>query len=80
VVGHILELPDELREELGPFLDDGLEVARDLAGQGEEHIRVLLEFPGQGDDLCLRGGRLLAAFHLAELGRLDLDAGSHLTN
>src|SRR5688500_9649311 len=76
VVGHVLQFPDQLREHLRALADDLLQLGRDFSGQGEQDVGIFVQFPGQGDDRLLAGRGLFAALDLAEVRRLDADAGS----
>ena len=74
MVRHLLQVADELGEELRALADGVLQVARDLAGEGEEDVRVLAELARQGGDRLLTRRRLLAALDLAQVGGLDAGA------
>ena len=56
VVRRRLQLPDQLGEQAGPAADDLLEIPRDLAREGQHHVRTLAELPRQPDNGGLRGG------------------------
>lgn len=57
MIGQVLQLPQQRREELRALEDECLEVARDPAGKGEEDIGIFTELGRQSDDLFFRGGR-----------------------
>src|SRR5262245_4204617 len=77
MIGQVFQFTDELGEQPRSFADDPLQVAGHLAGQRQEDIRILVEFARQGEDGFLRGWRLLAALDLAQVRRLDANAGRY---
>jgi hypothetical protein len=48
VIRQVAEFTEELGEDLGALADDVLEIAGDLAGQGEEDVGVFAELESQG--------------------------------
>ncbi len=40
MIGHLLQLPDQLSEQRWPLADDVLEVGGDFSGHGQEHVGV----------------------------------------
>ena len=80
VIGHLLQLPDQLREQRWPFADDVLEVGGDFSGHGQEHVGVDLELARQFAGCFLRGGGDFASFYLTEVGGLDAHAFGYLAD
>ena len=78
VVRHALQFTDDLRHEGWSAPDDGLQVPGHLPSQRQQDVRVLAQVLGQGANPRLGGRGLLAAFDLAQIGRLDADARRHL--
>jgi len=69
VFGHVLHLPDQLRERLGVPADDRLQVAADLPGQGEHDVGVFTQFLRQRDGGLFRGRGQFIAFEFGQVRR-----------
>ena len=58
IVGHGLDRPDQLTEELWPGQNCGAQVGRDLASHREQHVGILIKLMGEFDErLSFRVGQ-----------------------
>ncbi len=71
MVGQLLQLADQLREQGRPLADHVLKVGRHLSRHRQQHVAVDVELVRELTRRFLRGGGDFAAFHFAEVGGLD---------